>query len=96
MRATLLSDDVLNEKIRSLNVQQRQIFNVVNKWARDTVKNLSAKTPIKVESIYIFLTGKGGCGKSHLINTITHSVSKTLHSEFGHALRNKLSNCIYL
>ena len=38
MGPTLLSDNALNEKIRSLNVQQRQIFDVINKWARDTVK----------------------------------------------------------
>ena len=78
IRPTLLSDDALNEKIRSLNIQQRQMFDVVSKWARDTVKYLSSKSAKKVKPIYIFLTGKDGCGKSHLINNNTHSVSKTL------------------
>ena len=78
VRFSLLNDDELNAKIRSLNSQQRKIFDVVNKWARDSVKNLSSKSPIKIEPIYLFLTDKGGCGKSHLIGTITDSVSKTL------------------
>ena len=93
IRPTLLSDDALNEKIRSLNIQQRQIFDVVNKWARDTVKNLSSKSPKKVEPIYIFLTGKGGCGKSHLINTITHSVSKTLSYHGKDPEKCRVKNC---
>ena len=89
----LLDDDTLNEKICSLNVQQRQIFNVVNKWARETVKNISSKSPTKVEPIYIFLTGKGGCGKSHLINTITHSVSKTLSYHAKDPDKCRVKNC---
>ena len=93
VRPTLLSDDILNEKIRSLNVQQRQIFDVLNKWARDTVKNLSAKSSIKVKPIYIFLTGKGGCGKSHLVNTITHSVSKTLSYHAKDPDKCRVKNC---
>ena len=73
-----MSDNDLNEKIRSLNIQQRSIFDVVNKWARDYVKNLYTIRPKKVEPLHIFLTGKGGCGKSHLIRTIYHSITKTL------------------
>ena len=93
IQQTLLDDDTLNEKIRSLNVQQRQIFDVVNKWARDTVKNLSSKSPTKVDTFYIFLTGKGGCGKSHLINTITHSVSKILSYHAKKPDKCRVKNC---
>ena len=53
------------------------VFNVINKWARNFVKNLSAIHPVRGEPFYIFLTGKAGCGKSHLIKTMYHSVTKT-------------------
>ena len=45
---------------------------------RDYVKNLYTKRPEKVEPLHIFLTGKGGCGKSHLIRAIYHSITKML------------------
>ena len=73
-----LSDSKLHEKIRSLNSQQRIVFEVVNKWARDYVKYLSSASQMKVEPIYIFLTGSAGCGKSHLINTLYHTLTKAL------------------
>ena len=73
-----MSDHDLNERIRSLNKNQRNIFDVINKWARDYFKNLSAKIPHKIEPLHIFITGKGGCGKSHLIRTLYHYLTKTL------------------
>ena len=36
-----------------------------------------AKECFSVDPLYIFLSGSGGCGKSHLIKTIYHSLSKT-------------------
>ena len=74
----VLSDDIINEKIRSLNVKQREIFEKVYKWARDYAKNRSCKFPREIFPFYIFLSGGGGCGKSHLVNTIYHSVTKLL------------------
>ena len=73
-----MPDEDLNKLVRSLNIKQRITFDVINKWARDFVKNLNCIEPIRVEPFYIFLTGKAGCGKSHLIKTIYHSVTKTL------------------
>ena len=36
---SVVSDTEVNSKIRSLNQKQREIFEVVNKWARDYTKN---------------------------------------------------------
>ena len=82
VRFSLLNDDELNAKIRSLNSQQWKIFDVVNKWARDSVKNLSSKSP-----------DKGGCGRFHLIGTITDSVSKTLSYHTKDPEKCKVKNC---
>ena len=65
-----------NDVASQLNIQQRSIFDVINKWARDCVKNLYTKRQKKVEPLHIFLTGKGGCGKSHLIGTTYQPITK--------------------
>ena len=36
----VMSDDEINRNIRSLNVNQRMIFEVIKKWSRDHTKNL--------------------------------------------------------
>ncbi|XP_057310266.1 uncharacterized protein LOC130648243 [Hydractinia symbiolongicarpus] len=76
--SAFMNDNELNSLIRSLNNIQRLIFNVINKWARNLVKNRNAFIQHKNEPLHIFLTGKAGCGKSHLINTVYQSVTKTM------------------
>ena len=40
--------------------------------------------PIEVEPIYLFLTGGGGAGKSHLVKTIYHTAVKRFrHAPFN-------------
>ena len=68
---TFLSDDEINENICSLNTKQRMIYELVNKWAIDHTKNLRTFCPSTVKPIYLFITGNGGCGKSHLAKTHT-------------------------
>ena len=70
----VLLDEDLNQKIQSLNNKQRfdkMLF--INGVATAFVKNKSAKIPTKIDPLHIFITGKGGCGKSHLLKTIFFS-----------------------
>ena len=76
--STLLTDDDINARIRSLNSQQKEIFEFVQNWSRNFVKNLTCKVPTEIEPFYLFLTGGGGVGKSHLLTTIYNAVSKEL------------------
>ncbi|XP_057316777.1 uncharacterized protein LOC130657796 [Hydractinia symbiolongicarpus] len=73
-----LSDAELNPMISSLNYKQRQVFDLVYDWACRYIKNLSAIRKVEFTPLYIFLTGAGGCGKSHLIKTIYQAMSKVL------------------
>ena len=75
-------DSLINENIRSLNVKQRQVFEV-HKWARDYVKNLSSKYMKYIKPFHIFLTGGTGVGKSHFIKTIFMSICKLLSLKGG-------------
>ena len=74
-----MSDDDINALIGFLNVKQRQVFEIINKWAREYVKNLNCKVPGEIQPLHLFLTGGAGSGKSHLIKTIYASLSKTLN-----------------
>ena len=77
-RSCVLPDKEVNEKIRSLNTKQREVFDKVFSWASKYVKNRNNTEAPSVQPLHIFLTGQGGCGKSHLIKTIYHAVSKLL------------------
>jgi len=74
----ILNDSEIDRLIRGLNTMQREVFNVVHKWARDFVKNSFCKVPKEIEPFYVFLTGGGGVGKSRVLTTIYHCVSKLL------------------
>ena len=76
-------DNVINKNIRSLNMQQREIFNFVHKWSRDFIKSLGCKIHQNVKLFYVFITGGAGVGKSHMIKTIYMSLSKVLMYKGG-------------
>ena len=68
--APLYQDFIVSENICSLNAKQRPLFEIIHKWSRDYMKNLSSKT-IKINKpFHIFLTGGAEVGESHLIKTI--------------------------
>ena len=79
--ATLMPHTKINSKIRSLNTKQREIYEVINKWARDFIKKRSCVVNTDVPPIHLFITGSGGYGKSHLIKPVYHSLTKTLCSK---------------
>ena len=73
-----MPDTEINSKIYSLNTKQREIFGVINKWARDYIKKLSSVLHNEILPLHLFVTGSGGCGKSHLVNIVYHSLTKML------------------
>ena len=70
----MLTDDEITESINYLNLKQREVFNVVHKWAAYYVKYNGHG----VEPVYIFFPGSVGIGKSHLVKVIHNAISKTL------------------
>ncbi len=71
-----MSDDLLRQNVRSLNKQQRLAYDTFLSWCRNKMKNLNSLKPVEIEPIYLFLTGGGGAGKSHVIKTIYHTTVK--------------------
>ncbi len=47
-RPTDISDDILRQNVRSLNVQQRHAYNTFLCWCRDTMKNLNSLKSVEI------------------------------------------------
>ena len=70
---TEISDDQLRQSVRSLNKIQHKAYNRVLSWIRNKMKNLNSLKSQNIEPVYLFITGGGGAGTSHLIKTIYHT-----------------------
>ena len=79
-----ISDDLLRESVRSLNIEQRAAYDLLLSWCRNKVKNIRSLNPNEINPIYLFLTGGGGSGKSHVTKLIYHTVVKA----FKHVTTN--------
>ena len=62
---------------------QREIFDFVNKWARDQIKSKNCNALEKPQPIHLFVTGSAGTGKSHLLATIRYFLVKSLSYNEG-------------
>ena len=76
---------MISEHIRSLNDEQRKVFDVLHKWSGDYIKrkNLRSKTIQILNPFHLFITGGGGVGKPHLIKTIYMSLNKVMMYKGG-------------
>ena len=83
LHTTILSDSEIDSKIRSLNLKQRQIFDFIYNWAKSHVKVKCATPSKQLTPFHLFLSGSGGCGKSHLIKTVFHAVNKVFLYQSG-------------
>ena len=68
-------DDLLGAKIRSLDPDQRSAFDLIVKYARDSVKAKKGKNSFPVAPRLLVLGG-AGTGKSHLIDVLSQCTEK--------------------
>ena len=59
----LIPDNQINSKIRSLNRKQCELFDMVESWAKKSIKTKSVPDAQPLEPSHIFLTCNAGCGK---------------------------------
>ncbi|XP_057305364.1 uncharacterized protein LOC130642292 [Hydractinia symbiolongicarpus] len=81
----------MHSKPRFLLVSQ-VFVNKCDKWLpyRTYVKGLACNAHHKIKPIHIFLTGSAGCGKSHLITTISDMLNKALSYRAGNLEKDKI------
>ena len=79
----LVSDDILREMIRSLNSQQRQVFDMIYSWAKEKIKYQNSLLQHEIKPIHLFVSGGAGVGKSYLMTTIYEAVTKILNFHSG-------------
>ncbi|MES9881383.1 MAG: AAA family ATPase [Sedimenticola sp.] len=63
--------------LRTLNCEQRSMFDNLLKWCRSSVSSTSIR-PQKPDPFHIFVTGGAGTGKSHLIHALVNMMRREL------------------
>ena len=58
----VIPDEELNFKIRMVKQKQRDLFNIVHNWSKQSVKNLSSISQSADDPLYFFVTGNAGYG----------------------------------
>ena len=74
----LMSPEKYRQKMRQLNVKQRQVVDCHRRWCKKMVLSLQATQPSLIPPYRLFLSGPGGVGKSHVISLIHHDTIKLL------------------
>ena len=71
----LVSDDILREMIRSLNSQQRQVFDMIYSWAKEKIKYQNSLLQHEIKPIHLFLSG-GAEAVTKILNFHSGSLEK--------------------
>ena len=72
-----VTDDDLRANVRSLKMRKSYAFEIFLKWYRDIVKSMSSLQPFPVNSVYKFISGDAGTGKSDVIRALYQTALKT-------------------
>ena len=76
------SDDEISASIRSVYLKQRQVFDFIHSWAKES-KTEKFKKARGTQTFYLFLSGSVAVGKSYLIKALYQSLSKLLQYHGG-------------
>ena len=80
---TLIPDNELSCKIRSLNYERRKLFDIVQGWAKRYAENKSFSSLAVVETLHIFLTDDADCTKLILMKVMNQSLTKILYGNLS-------------
>ena len=58
----VIPDEELNFKIRMVKEKQRDVFNIVHNWSKQSVRNLSSISQSADDPLYFSVTGNAGYG----------------------------------
>ena len=83
MSNLVVSGDSMREMVRSLNSQQRQIFDDVYNWCKSKCKYQNSLKKKKFNHLNVFISGESGVGKLYLINTLFHTLTRTFNLYSG-------------